>query len=64
MSTQQAWRKSSYSGNENNCVELVVRSADTSIRDSKQPAAGTLTFGREPFAVFLASIKAGDLHQY
>jgi hypothetical protein len=43
MSTTR-WRKSSFSGGtENNCVELDRRADRTGIRDSKDPAAGSLT---------------------
>jgi hypothetical protein len=36
------WRKSSYSGDEGNCVELAHAATSGAIRDSKNPAGGHL----------------------
>jgi hypothetical protein len=47
-----AWRKSSYSSDQGgNCVEVADCPATVSIRDSKNPAGGTVTV---PPAVFTA----------
>lgn len=53
------WRRSSYSGSGdgNNCVEVAHRGARISLRDSKTPAAATLTFPTSAFAPFLAALK-------
>jgi uncharacterized protein DUF397 len=56
MITEQTWRKSSYSGNENNCVELAVGQITVGVRDSKRPDGPALTFAAEPFRVFLAAM--------
>jgi hypothetical protein len=55
MITEQTWRKSSYSGNENNCVELAVGQASVGVRDSKRPDGPALTFAAESFRTFLAA---------
>jgi hypothetical protein len=41
-----AWRRSSRSGqgNNNNCVEVAFTGASFAMRDSKNPAAGVLSF--------------------
>lgn len=54
MNTEQTWRKSSFSGNENACVELAVGLTTTGIRDSKDPEGQALTFAAKPFRAFLA----------
>jgi hypothetical protein len=38
----QAWRKSSYCNDADNCVEVALVAAQVGIRDSKAPAAGDL----------------------
>lgn len=56
MSNDRAWRKSTYSGAGNNCVELAVGRSTTSVRDSKRPGPG-LTFGERPFRAFLTALR-------
>jgi hypothetical protein len=60
VTTPDNWRKSSYSGSGdgNACVEIAARPTHISIRDSKAPAQGTLTFPTEAFASFLNSLKS------
>ena len=36
------WRKSTFSGNDANCVELAWPGPEAAIRDSKSPHTGTL----------------------
>jgi hypothetical protein len=50
------WRRSSFSGNSGECVE--VRQDLIAIRDSKNPAGPTLT---ADLTRLLATVKAGDL---
>lgn len=55
------FRKSSFSGAENNCVEV----ADTAIggsavRDSKNQVGPMLTFARSGWQAFLAGAQAGE----
>jgi hypothetical protein len=52
-----SWRKSSYSGAENDCVELRVKEADTGVRDTKDREGGSLQFDRSAFAAFLAQVR-------
>ena len=56
MITEQTWRKSSYSGNENNCVELAVGQTTVGVRDSKQPGGPVLTFAAGSFQSFLTAV--------
>jgi hypothetical protein len=57
MNTEVKWCKSSYSGNANDCVELNLASESISVRDTKDREGGTLTFGAQQFAAFLAAVK-------
>jgi len=56
-----AWRKSSYSGGGNNCVEVATPGGTPAIavRDSKNPDGGHLTFGAEAWTAFVSDIKHG-----
>ncbi|ONI87147.1 DUF397 domain-containing protein [Saccharothrix sp. ALI-22-I] len=56
MNIDKTWRKSTYSGAGNNCVELAVGPSTTSVRDSKRPGPG-LTFADRPFRAFLTSLR-------
>jgi len=64
VTTLDNWRKSSYSGggDGNNCVEIAARPTRISIRDSKDPSAGTLAFPPEVFAPFIETVK-GQRHR-
>ncbi|MCU1684347.1 MAG: hypothetical protein JWQ81_5086 [Amycolatopsis sp.] len=53
-----AWRKSSYSGPENNCVELAQTSTGTVIRDTKDRDGGTIAVPVSAFAALLTAVKA------
>lgn len=56
------WRKSSYSSSTGgNCVELATLDGAVGIRDSKNPAQGHLTVGRETLRGLVGRIKAGEL---
>lgn len=61
MNHQETWRTSSYSGNNNECVEVAIGASQTRVRDTKAREAGTLTFGAQAFAGFLKSIDGGLL---
>ncbi|MBW4722215.1 DUF397 domain-containing protein [Saccharothrix obliqua] len=56
MNTTKTWRRSSYSGAGNNCVELAVSRRTTVVRDSKRPAPH-LTFADRPFRAFLTLLR-------
>jgi hypothetical protein len=53
------WRKSSYSGGGNNCVEVAQAGGISAVRDSKNPDGGHLTFGAEAWEAFITDIKRG-----
>jgi hypothetical protein len=56
------WRKSSYSGdNGGNCVEVAGHLPGVVvIRDSKNPAAPSLSFAPQEWHAFTAAVKAGE----
>ncbi|MFG1777011.1 DUF397 domain-containing protein [Micromonospora sp. NPDC049051] len=58
---RNVWRKSSRSGSNGQCVEVRDRGARVDVRDSKAPAAGTLTFEPAAWDAFVGSLKA-DSH--
>jgi hypothetical protein len=61
----KTWRTSSYSGNENNCVEVAMTSAATDVRDTKNRDGGELTFSMGAFDAFLTEAKSGKTaHQH
>ena len=53
------WRKSSYSGSGNNCVEVAQTMTGCAVRDSKNPDGGHLIFGADAWAAFVADVKRG-----
>jgi Domain of unknown function (DUF397) len=56
------WRKSSYSGAGNECVEVAVNlDAVVAVRDSKDPAGPALVFDAHEFRTFIGRTKAGEL---
>lgn len=59
MTTPAQWRKSSYSGGGegNDCVETADLRTRIAIRDSKNPAHGTLSFPPATFATFIDTLK-------
>ena len=59
--THPTWRKSTYSTNTQNCVELATADGDVLLRDSKHPEAGHLTFTRTELAAFIDAARAGEL---
>lgn len=60
-----AWRKSSYSGKEGNCVELALLPGDTTaLRDSHDPRGPALAYPGHRVTAFLLAAKDGrfDVH--
>jgi len=58
---QAAWRKSTFSGNQGNCLEVADGFPGVMpVRDSKDPDGPVLTFSAGSSAAFVASVKAGD----
>ncbi|WP_109527292.1 MULTISPECIES: DUF397 domain-containing protein [Nocardia] len=55
------WFKSSYSGGNNECVEVAHLDGDhVGIRDSKNPDAGSLVFTPGEWAAFTAGVRDGE----
>jgi hypothetical protein len=62
MYRQVDWRKSSFSGGGNNCVELAALSESAAgLRDSTRPAAGVVVVDRDALRGLLAAVKDGQL---
>jgi hypothetical protein len=58
--TSAMWRKSSYSGGGNQCVEVASVGAAVAVRDSKNPQGGHLAFGARDWRAFLDDAKRGS----
>lgn len=52
-----SWRKSSYSGNGGNCVDVADRDGLVMVRDTKSRDAGTLTVSADDWRQFIAIVK-------
>jgi hypothetical protein len=56
--TGAAWRTSSYSGGQGNCVETATNlPTHTPVRDSKRPAGPTITFSHTAWRTFVAHLR-------
>jgi len=52
------WRKSSYSGQSGNCVEVARNLAGlVAVRDSREPGGARLVVSRETWQVFLKGLR-------
>ncbi|HEX6520041.1 MAG TPA: DUF397 domain-containing protein [Streptosporangiaceae bacterium] len=62
--TQAIWRRSSYSGQSGNCVEVVGdEPGAVGVRDSKNPGEPALTLTRNAWRTFADRVKSGDFDQ-
>jgi hypothetical protein len=56
-----AWRKSSYSIANGDCVEAVSRPGEVAVRDSKDPEGKILRYSVGAWRAFVAKLKQSDL---
>ncbi|MHA4814915.1 DUF397 domain-containing protein [Streptomyces aculeolatus] len=61
LEEQSAWRKSSFSGNESDCVELALRGGAVLARDSKNRTGAVLVFTLTAWSDFLKAVVSGEL---
>ncbi|HEY0717388.1 MAG TPA: DUF397 domain-containing protein [Streptosporangiaceae bacterium] len=52
----RSWRKSSYSGGDNNCVEIGTAGVDVAVRDTKDLRGDALRFSATAWQGFTQSI--------
>ena len=57
---RNAWRTSSRSGSNGQCVEVRDRGAQVDVRDSKALTAGTLSFDPAAWTAFTDTLKTAD----
>ncbi|WP_440082055.1 DUF397 domain-containing protein [Streptosporangium sp. LJ11] len=55
--TNAAWRKSSLSGGNGDCVEVADLGDVVAVRDSKNPGGPTLAFTRATWSTFVTQLK-------
>lgn len=56
-----AWRKSSYSSDQANCVQVALGGPAIGVRDSKDPEGPVLAVPSHPWSAFLHGFATGDL---
>ncbi|SDK44352.1 protein of unknown function [Actinopolyspora mzabensis] len=57
MSPATHWHKSSYSGNQTNCVEVGRLTHGAAVRDTKNRTAGHLTTTQAQWTAFITALK-------
>ncbi|MCP2261048.1 protein of unknown function (DUF397) [Streptoalloteichus tenebrarius] len=55
-----SWRKSSYSDNLGNCVEVTAGPGGVALRDSKNPRGQGLLFSASTWHVFIHGTRSGE----
>lgn len=53
------WRKSSFSGGGNDCVEIAFVGGGAAVRDSKDPEGGAVRLPASGWRGLLAAVRAG-----
>ncbi len=61
MKDDLRWRKSSYSSNQGECVEVAPLPKGTAVRDSKDKSGPALRLSAAAWRTFLRDVKAGRL---
>ncbi|MFD4656129.1 DUF397 domain-containing protein [Kitasatospora sp. NPDC058444] len=62
--TGAGWRKSTYSNNGGNCVEVAPDYPGLiPVRDSKDPQGPALVFRAEAWSSFVAAVRSGELSE-
>ncbi|MGY4954776.1 DUF397 domain-containing protein [Streptomyces nigrescens] len=56
----RVWCKSSYSGNENACLEILPPPGQAPVRDSKGPDDSMIVFRAEAWLDFIAAVRRGE----
>lgn len=56
---ERKWRKSSYSGDWGNCVEVAGVPGGAAVRDSKAPEAARVRVSDSGWRSFLSQVKSG-----
>lgn len=59
-SSDQRWRKSSFSGSTGDCVEIADADEVMLVRNSKRPDSGTIAFSRAELAAWIDGCRAGE----
>lgn len=61
MKDRPVWRKSRYSSDEGNCVEVAYLGGGTrAVRDSKHPHGPALRFTATEWVAFTAGVRGGE----
>ncbi len=61
MNDERKWRKSSFSGNSGNCVEVCTgQSGSMAVRDSKDVPGPELAVSEQAWSEFVQGIKRGE----
>jgi len=55
------WKKSSYSGDQGNCVEVAPVREGAAVRDSKNPTGSVLRFPADSWRAFVSAVKSGQI---
>lgn len=63
MSSRSEWFKSSYSGQNGECVEICRDATAIGVRDSKDPGGGVLAVSDAAWADFVAAVRRGEFRQ-